>query len=165
MSWMRPTSENQKADAPRVGSEPNYNRDMKSPPVASRQERSSSGSARLGQSIRIEGTLTGNEDLTLNGSVKGQVNLKGHSLTVGPDGKIEANLSAKSVIVEGQVNGNITAADKIQLTPSGTVTGDLQAPRIALEDGAKFSGRMDMGSEKAAGTTKAAQPEHAAVKS
>jgi cytoskeletal protein CcmA (bactofilin family) len=156
MSWMRPLSDDQKADAPRSGSEPNYNRDMSPPPLPSPQERSSAGSATLGQSIRIEGTLTGNEDLTLNGSVKGQVIVNGHSLTIGPNGKIEAKLSAKSVIVEGQVIGNITADDKIQITPSGTVKGDLLAPRIALEDGATFSGRMEMGTEKAAGATQAA---------
>jgi cytoskeletal protein CcmA (bactofilin family) len=164
MSWIRPQSDEQKSDAPSIASEPNYNRDMNSPPLPAHSARASSGSATLGQSIRIEGTLTGNEDLTINGTVKGRVNLNGHALTIGPNGKIEAELSAKSVIVEGQVTGNITADDKIRISPSGTVKGDLQAPRIALEDGAHFAGRVDMGSETATSSVAATQPAHATVK-
>ena len=110
---------------------------------------SSAGTAALGQSIRIEGTLTGNEDLTINGTVTGTVQVNGHALKIGTNGKVEAALYAKSVTVEGQVTGNISADDKIQITPTGSVAGDLRAPRIALDDGAQFKGRVEMEKAKA----------------
>lgn len=143
MSWMRT-----KSDDPQ--SEPNYNRDMKSPARAPKQAQSFAGSANIGSSIRIDGTLTGNEDLTIDGTVTGRIKLTGHALTIGPNGKIEAGLRAKSVIVEGVVKGNITADDKIRITASGSVEGDLRAPRIALDDGACFAGNVDMGNVPAA---------------
>jgi len=143
MSWMRT-----KSDDPQ--SEPNYNRDMKPPARAPKQAQSFTGSANIGSSIRIDGTLTGNEDLTIDGQVQGRIKLDGHLLTIGPNGKIEGGLRAKSVIVEGEVKGNITADDKIQITASGSVEGDLRAPRIALDDGACFAGSVDMGKVPAA---------------
>ena len=152
MSWIRTKTEEEQAEEAVVGATPNFNRDMNSPPLPSREAarpsrepKSSGGNATLGQSIRIEGTLTGNEDLTINGTIKGKVRLNGHALTVGPNGKIEAELGAKSVTVEGEVSGNITADDRIRISASGTVTGDLKAPRIALDDGSNFAGRVDMG--------------------
>jgi len=150
MSWIKPRNEDSQADAATmVSTPPNYNRDMNSPPMSAKQPESetkpSSGNAQIGQSIHIEGTLIGNEDLTIDGKVQGTIQLNGHSLSVGNNGKIEAKVSAKSVTVQGEVNGNITAEDKIQITASGTVKGDLRAPRIALDDGATFAGSVDMG--------------------
>ena len=164
MSWMRSKSDNPQSEA-------NYDRDMKSPARAPKQAQSSSGSATIGSSIRIEGTLTGNEDLTIDGKVQGKIKLSGHSLTIGPNGKIEAGLRAKSVIVEGEVKGNITADDKIQITASGSVDGDLRAPRIALDDGACFAGSVDMGNasearpepQKAPGEAAGDKPKYASV--
>jgi len=152
MSWIRSKSDNPQSDAPSVVTAPDYNRDMKSPPRRSKQAGSPSASAAnatIGSSIQIEGTLTGNEDLTIDGRVQGKVRLNGHALIVGPNGRIEATLRVKSVIVQGEVNGNITADDKVQITSSGSVVGDLRSPRIALDDGARFKGSVDMGSEKA----------------
>ena len=153
MSWMRTKPEGQNAEAPTAVAAPNYNRDMKSPAIAPKpkQARSSTGSATIGKSIQIEGTLTGSEDLSIDGRIQGRIKLNGHALTIGPNGKIEAGLRAKVVIVQGQVKGNITADDKIQITASGTVEGDLKAPRIALEDGARFAGSVDMGPAKTSG--------------
>ena len=164
MSWMRSKSDNPQ-------SEPNYNRDMKSPGGAPKQAQASAGNAHIGPSIRIEGTLTGNEDLTIDGKVRGRIKLTGHSLTIGPNGKIEAGLQAKSVIVQGEVKGNITADDKIQITASGSVDGDLRAPRIALDDGACFAGSVDMGNasearpepQKAPGVAAGDKPKYASV--
>ena len=153
MSWIRPKSDDPQSTAVVSASEPNYNRDMNSPPLPSKQEPSSAGQAKIGQSIQIEGTLSGNEDVIIDGSVQGTVKLNGHSLIVGPNGKIRAGLSAKSVTVQGEVNGNITANDKIQIASSGSVKGDLRAPRIALDDGASFKGSVDMGTEKAKGAS------------
>jgi cytoskeletal protein CcmA (bactofilin family) len=155
MSWMRSKSDNPQSETPKAVTEPQYNRDMKSTSPAPKQARSSTGSARIGQSILIEGTLTGNEDLTIDGRIQGKIKLNGHSLTIGPNGKIGAGLCAKEVIVQGEVNGDITADEKIQIMSSGSVAGDLWAPRIALDDGARFAGSVDMVTKKAPGSADA----------
>src|SRR5262245_36087760 len=98
----------------------------------------------IGQSIHIKGELTGNEDLTIEGKVEGKVFLKDHNLTVGANGKIIAEIQAKTVMVLGEVTGNITADDKVEVAATGTMRGDIQAPRVVLADGAKFKGAIDM---------------------
>jgi cytoskeletal protein CcmA (bactofilin family) len=98
----------------------------------------------IGQSIHIKGELTGNEDLTIEGKVEGKVMLKDHNLTVGANGKIVAEINAKTVMVLGEVTGNITADDKVEVAATGTMRGDIQAPRVVLADGAKFKGAIDM---------------------
>jgi cytoskeletal protein CcmA (bactofilin family) len=98
----------------------------------------------IGQSIHIKGELTGNEDLTIEGKVEGKVFLKDHNLTVGANGKIIAEIQAKTVMVLGEVTGNITADDKVEVAATGTMRGDIVAPRVVLADGAKFKGAIDM---------------------
>ena len=98
----------------------------------------------IGQSIHIKGELTGNEDLTIEGKVEGKVFLKDHNLTVGANGKIVAEVQAKTVMVLGEITGNITADDKVEVAATGTMRGDIQAPRVVLADGAKFKGAIDM---------------------
>ncbi len=98
----------------------------------------------IGQSIAIKGELTGNEDLTIDGKVDGKILLKDHNLTIGANGKISAELHAKTVIIIGEVVGNITADDKIEVAASGAVQGDLRAPRVVISDGARFKGSIDM---------------------
>ena len=98
----------------------------------------------IGQSIHIKGELTGNEDLTIEGKVEGKVFLKDHNLTVGANGKIVAEIQAKTVMVLGEVTGNITADDKVEVAATGSMRGDIQAPRVVLADGAKFKGAIDM---------------------
>jgi len=88
--------------------------------------------------------LTGNEDLTIEGIVDGKIFVKDHSLTIGANGRINAEVHAKTVHVVGTVNGNITADDKVEIAPSGTVNGDIRAPRVSISDGAKFKGAIDM---------------------
>jgi len=102
----------------------------------------------IGQSIHIKGELTGNEDLTIEGKVEGKVFLKDHNLTVGANGKIVAEVQAKTVMVLGEVTGNITADDKVEVAATGTMRGDIQAPRVVLADGAKFKGAIDMDTSK-----------------
>jgi cytoskeletal protein CcmA (bactofilin family) len=103
----------------------------------------------IGQSIHIKGELTGNEDLTIEGKVEGKVFLKDHNLTVGANGKIVAEIQAKTVMVLGEITGNITADDKVEVAATGTMRGDIQAPRVVLADGAKFKGSIDMDGTKA----------------
>jgi len=107
----------------------------------------------IGQSIHIKGELTGNEDLTIEGKVEGKVFLKDHNLTVGANGKIVAEVQAKTVMVLGEVTGNITADDKVEVAATGTMRGDIQAPRVVLADGAKFKGAIDMDTKKASAST------------
>jgi len=98
----------------------------------------------IGQSVQIKGELKGNEDLTIEGMVDGKILVKDHNLTIGANGRITAEVHAKTVVVVGEVTGNITADDKIEIAPSGSVQGDLRAPRVAIADGARFKGSIDM---------------------
>jgi len=98
----------------------------------------------IGQSIQIKGELTGNEDHTLEGKVDGKIFLKDHNLTVGSNGRITADIHAKNVTVIGEVMGNITADDKVEVAETGSMKGDIVAPRVVLADGAKFRGSIDM---------------------
>jgi cytoskeletal protein CcmA (bactofilin family) len=102
------------------------------------------GLVNIGQSICIRGELTGNEDLTIEGRVEGKIELREHHLTIGPNGRIQAEIGAKTVLVQGEVNGNIAAIDKVELAASGRVKGDITAPRIVIADGARFKGAVDM---------------------
>jgi cytoskeletal protein CcmA (bactofilin family) len=114
----------------------------------------------IGQSIHIKGELTGNEDLTIEGKVDGKVFLKDHNLTVGANGKIVAEVQAKTVMVLGEVTGNITADDKVEVAATGTMRGDIQAPRVVLADGAKFKGAIDMDKKPGASTSASASTSH-----
>lgn len=107
----------------------------------------------IGQSIFINGELTGNEDLTIDGRVEGSISLKDHHLTIGKNGRIEAAIEAKSVKVDGQVNGNVRADERVEVSPSGSLTGDIVAPRIVIADGARFKGSVDMDHKGASAKT------------
>jgi cytoskeletal protein CcmA (bactofilin family) len=110
------------------------------------------GIVNIGQSICIRGELTGDEDLTIEGKVDGKIDLKEHNLTIGPNGRIQAEVGAKSVLIRGEVTGNISAQEKIELAETGRVNGDMVAPRIVIADGARFKGSVDMsGSRPGAG--------------
>lgn len=98
----------------------------------------------IGQSIQIKGELSGNEDLTIEGKVDGQIKLKDHNLTIGANGRIAAEIQAKTVMVVGEVIGNITADDKVEIAATGSMRGDIVAPRVVLADGARFKGSIDM---------------------
>ena len=98
----------------------------------------------IGKSVVIKGELSGSEDLTIEGRVDGQIELRDHVLTIGPNGKIKATIFAKSVAVMGHVVGNISASDKINVRENGRVEGDLHAPTVAIAEGARFRGRIDM---------------------
>ena len=107
----------------------------------------------IGQSIHIKGDVIGNEDLTIEGKVEGKVFLKDHNLTVGANGKLVAEIQAKTVMVLGEVTGNITADDKVEVAATGSMRGDIQAPRVVLADGAKFKGAIDMDRKSGAGSS------------
>ena len=98
----------------------------------------------IGATITIKGEISGEENLLIEGNVSGSVALKGHDLTIGQKGTVEADLTAKTVKVEGQVTGDIKGEEKVIITQTGRVRGNITAPRVTLEDGAKFKGAIDM---------------------
>ena len=98
----------------------------------------------IGKSVVIKGELNGSEDLTIEGQVEGKIELKEHALTIGPNGKIKAQIFAKSVIVLGEVTGNVTASEKVDIRDGGSVDGDITSPRVAIAEGAHFRGSVDM---------------------
>lgn len=106
--------------------------------------KTSSGSAVIGPSIHIKGDLTGEEDLTIQGNVEGSVNLKQNNLTVGSNGRINANIYAKTITVEGDVKGDLFGEESVHIKQTGKVHGNIVAQRVALEDGAVFKGSIDM---------------------
>ena len=98
----------------------------------------------IGKSVVIKGELTGSEDLTIEGHVEGKIELRQNVLTIGPNGRIKAQVFAKSVIILGEVTGNVTATEKVDLRDNGSVDGDIAAPRVAIAEGAHFRGSIDM---------------------
>ena len=98
----------------------------------------------IGQSIVVNGELNASEDLTIDGRVDGTIRLTEHVLTIGPHARIKAEVFAKSVVVLGEVKGNITASDKVSLQENGSVEGDITAPRVGIHEGAHFRGSIDM---------------------
>ena len=98
----------------------------------------------IGKSVVIKGDLLGSEDLTIEGQVEGTIELKEHVLTIGPNGRIKAKVFAKTVIVLGTVNGNITASEKVDIRDGATVDGDVASPKVAIAEGAQFRGSVDM---------------------
>jgi cytoskeletal protein CcmA (bactofilin family) len=107
----------------------------------------------IGSTIKIKGEVSGDENLIIEGSVEGSVALSGHDLTIGQKGQVKADLNAKTVKVDGSVTGDITGAEKVIITKSGKVLGNIVAPRVTLEDGAKFKGSIDMDPGESATST------------
>jgi cytoskeletal protein CcmA (bactofilin family) len=107
----------------------------------------------IGKSVVIKGELNGSEDLTIEGHVEGTIQLKEHVLTIGPNGRIKAQVFAKSVIVLGEVTGNVTASDKVDIRDNGSVDGDIVSPRVAIAEGAHFRGSVDMQRKGGAATS------------
>jgi cytoskeletal protein CcmA (bactofilin family) len=119
----------------------------------------------IGKSVVIKGELNGSEDLTIEGHVEGTIQLRDHVLTIGPNGKIKAQVFAKAVIVLGEVTGNVTASDKVDIRDNGSVDGDIVSPRVAIAEGAHFRGSVDMQRKGAAASPsapKVAAPQPAA---
>jgi cytoskeletal protein CcmA (bactofilin family) len=122
----------------------------------------------IGKSVVIKGELNGSEDLTIEGHVEGTIQLRDHVLTIGPNGRIKAQVFAKAVIVLGEVTGNVTASEKVDIRDNGSVDGDIVSPRVAIAEGAHFRGSVDMqrkgGAEKAQPAAKpSAQPQPTAA--
>lgn len=105
---------------------------------------SSGGKASIGPTIHIKGDVTGDENLHIEGKVEGTVNLAAHELVVGKSGKVHADITAKLIRIDGEVQGDITGKEKVIISATGNVRGNIVTPRMSLEDGAKFKGSIDM---------------------
>lgn len=113
-------------------------------------------SVSIGKSIVIKGEVSGSEDLTIEGQVEGKIELRDHILSVGASGRVQAHIVAKAIVVHGEVTGNLTAAEKVDIRENGAVDGDIVAPRVAIADGAKFRGSIDMRRDESSTSTERA---------
>ncbi len=109
--------------------------------------------AHIGKSVLVKGELSGSEDLYLDGEVEGSIQLRDHSLIVGPHGRVRANIQARDVVVHGKVDGNIRGTERVELKKSAVLVGDISTQRIIVEDGAFFKGAVDI--QKEAGKSEA----------
>jgi cytoskeletal protein CcmA (bactofilin family) len=100
--------------------------------------------AHIGKSVVVKGELSGSEDLYLDGEVEGSIELKGNALTIGPNGRVRANIHARDVVVHGKVEGNIRGTERVELRKSALLHGDIFTQRIVIEDGAFFKGSIDI---------------------
>ena len=106
--------------------------------------------AHIGKSVVVKGELSGSEDLYLDGEVEGSVELRDHSLIIGPHGRVRANVHARDIVVHGKVEGNCRGTERVELKKSAVLMGDISTQRIVIEDGAFFKGSIDIQKETAA---------------
>src|SRR5246127_2385492 len=112
-------------------------------PTSSAQP-ASADQATIGKSLVIKGEVSGSESLYIDGKVEGSINLPGNRVTVGRNGQVAANITAREIVVLGKVRGNVTASDRVDIRSEGSLTGDVIAARISIEDGAFFKGGIDI---------------------
>jgi cytoskeletal protein CcmA (bactofilin family) len=102
------------------------------------------GQAVIGKSVMLKGSIVSREDLTIDGEVEGTVDLPEHRLTVGPNGRVRANLKARELVALGTIHGNVEITDKIDIRKDAKLVGDIRTARIVIEDGAYFKGNIDI---------------------
>ena len=148
MMWKPTNSPSTPTPSPEPPQRPSYTPTAPEPPVASRATSSApintQEQATLGKSLVIKGEVTGSESLYIDGRVEGSINLPGNRVTVGRNGVVAANISAREIVVLGKVRGNMTASDRVDIRGEGSLTGDVVAQRISIEDGAYFKGGIDI---------------------
>ena len=127
---------------------PSMNMSVSEPAAASSAPRpvttTTSDQATIGKSLVIKGEVTGSESLYIDGRVEGSINLSGNRVTIGRNGVVAANITAREIVVLGKVRGNLTASDRVDIRSDGSLTGDVIAARISIEDGAFFKGGIDI---------------------
>jgi cytoskeletal protein CcmA (bactofilin family) len=137
-----PPQPSQLASAPAAAATPSTPAPHKEAPKASDSYRTEVG--HIGKSVLIRGELSGSEDLYLDGEIEGNVDLRDHSLIIGPNGRIKATITARDLVVHGRLEGNVTATGRVELKKSCTLIGDVSTQRIVIEDGAFFKGAIDI---------------------
>jgi cytoskeletal protein CcmA (bactofilin family) len=103
-----------------------------------------SGSAALGKNVTVKGQIFARDDLTIDGEVEGTVECHEHRLTIGPNARVQAGLKAREIIIQGSIQGNVDASDKIDIKKEAKLVGDIKTSRIVIEDGAYFKGSIDI---------------------
>ena len=131
-------------------------RPFDSEPVSTR-----GGSAALGKNVTVKGQIFAREDLTIDGEVEGTVECQEHRLTIGPNARVQAGLKAREIIIQGSIQGNVDATDKIDIKKEAKLVGDIKTSRIVIEDGAYFKGSIDI--SKAAANAKPQPPAQTAT--
>jgi cytoskeletal protein CcmA (bactofilin family) len=125
-----------------VGTAPSGN---SNPSAAPNVPVSSRAAACITQGIKIKGEISGKEDLFIDGNLEGKLDITGSSVTIGPNGKVKADIQAREIIVRGSVQGKLIGRDRVQLWNTGNVTGEVQTDRLAIEDGAVLRGKVEAG--------------------
>lgn len=111
----------------------------------------------IGSKVKVNGDIISSEDLLVEGEVSGTITLSDNELVIGTSGRVQANVSAKTVRIEGEVKGDIDGSERVVICASGNVQGNVTSPRVMLEDGGRFKGSIDMGGSKASAAAKPAQ--------
>jgi len=146
MMW-KPTNSPSTTPAPSPEPQRSYNPPSPEPPPPPRPASApinTQEQATLGKSLVIKGEVTGSESLYIDGRVEGSINLPGNRVTVGRNGVVSANISAREIVVLGKVRGNMTASVRVDIRGEGSLTGDVVPQRISIEDGAYFKGGIDI---------------------
>jgi cytoskeletal protein CcmA (bactofilin family) len=110
----------------------------------------------IGSKVKVNGDIVSSEDLLVEGEVTGTITLTDNELVIGTSGRVQANINAKTVRIEGEVSGDIDSSERVVICASGNVQGNVKSPRVMLEDGGRFKGSIDMGSSKPAAPAKPA---------
>jgi cytoskeletal protein CcmA (bactofilin family) len=147
--WKKEDSKPQVAETPSsfapASSVPSHRDAPAFSPAASQPPASAKATACISQGIKIKGEITGNEDLFIDGPVEGKLNLGSSSVTIGPNGTVKADISAREVVVRGRVEGKIAGKERVQLWSTGYVSGEITTQRLAIEDGAVLRGKVETG--------------------
>jgi len=139
---------------PSTPSAPVMNSSMAAEPAPRPVATTTADQATIGKSLVIKGEVTGSESLYIDGRVEGSINLAGNRVTIGRNGVVAANINAREIVVLGKVRGNLTASDRVDIRSDGSLTGDVIAARISIEDGAFFKGGIDIRKGGQPGQTK-----------
>jgi cytoskeletal protein CcmA (bactofilin family) len=153
--------------APRPA-EPSFQSNPAPAPAKRNESETLQGTATIGTSVAIKGQIHSKEDLFIDGDIEGTLELAGHRLTVGPNGKVQANIRAREVVVMGVVRGNVETRDRITIRRDSSLVGDIKTASIAIEDGAYFKGSIDIMRpevSKVAAASASPQPAASSVKS
>jgi cytoskeletal protein CcmA (bactofilin family) len=138
------TPEPMRPAPPVSGGTPSFEPARPTPPTSAPANAAPGDQATIGKSLIVKGELSGSESLYIDGKVEGAINLPGNRVTIGRNGQVAANISAREIVVLGKVRGNCQAADRIDIRAEGSLTGDVIAARISIEDGAFFKGGIDI---------------------
>lgn len=127
-------------------------------PAPRASESGSTGRAVIGAATTVRGEMSGEEDLLVEGRVEGKIVLSQNAVTVGAKGKIAAEVHARAILIDGEVEGNLIAEEQIVIRRSGRVRGDMVSPRVTIEDGARFKGSIDMEPKRTSATAPSPKP-------